>query len=653
MRNFSLCSTMIIMIWGACALLFMAVMGVDFIFSKDKVETSIAQNAMNQARYHTTKMNAMFSEASQVANILALHVSHVHQNVGDETDEQSISRYLRNILQQNPGLHGLGIAFEPGAFSNKTRAFAPYYNYENGEIVYCQMGDPKDPNCIDYFQQSWYRDAVKLAKPVWSEPYYDYLLMISYSYPIYRDNKCIGAVIIDISLKSISETISQIKLLQTGYSFALSKNGALLSSLDGRPVLEQNINQLNPKLARQIKDFKPTSAEDCLVVKTQCPLRNIPALLVIRPASNADTVVGSIGFVYPLNEINAEIYDLQKESTIVFGIGLVMLFIIVLSVSKTLTSPIVALADNVAKISQGDLKHKVPALSSLKEILVLQNSFNKMSDDLKTYLHELRETVAAKERIENELKIAHQIQASMLPRIFPPFPDRKELDIFGIMEPAREVGGDFYDFFFVDPTHFCMLVGDVSGKGIAAALFMVITKTLLRNEALNDQSPDKMLDRVNELLSLDNSECMFVTVFCAILDTETGEMACANAGHNPPLLKYATGDKTTFEYLKPNKNVVLGVMPGVTFKPDNFKMHAGDIFFLYTDGVNEAMNLDSEQFSNERLQKILNENQGQQPTTLIEEVRQEVAAFTAGTEQSDDITMLVIKYNGPSVEDAA
>lgn len=268
MRNLSLCSTMILMVWGACALLFMAVMGIDFLSSKDKVELSIAENAMNQARYHTTKMNAMFAEASQVANILALHVTNVYQDIGDEADEQSLSRYLHNILQQNSGLHGIGIAFEPDAFSNKTSIFAPYYNYENGKIAFCQMGDRKDPNYVDYFRQDWYRDAVNLAKPVWSEPYYDYVLMISYSYPFYRDNKCIGVVIVDISLKSISETISQIKLLQSGYSFALSKNGALLSSLDGSAVLEKNVNQLNPYLANQIKDFKPTSAEDCLLVNS-------------------------------------------------------------------------------------------------------------------------------------------------------------------------------------------------------------------------------------------------------------------------------------------------------------------------------------------------------------------------------------------------
>ena len=235
----------------------------------------------------------------------------------------------------------------------------------------------------------------------------------------------------------------------------------------------------------------------------------------------------------------------------------------------------------------------------------------------------------------------------MLPRIFPPFPDRKEIGIFGLMEPAKEVGGDFYDFFFINPDKFCMVVADVSGKGIAAALFMVITKTLLRTEAMNDLPPEEILGRVNNMISADNDELMFVTVFLAILDTRTGELTCANAGHNPPLLSFASDGKFSFEYLKLNKNVVLGVMPDVVFKPNSFKMCDGDVIFLYTDGVNEAMNVESSQFTDKRLRDTLNTNCDKEVTSLVKELRQKVATFTAGAAQSDDITMLAVKFNGP------
>ncbi len=252
----------------------------------------------------------------------------------------------------------------------------------------------------------------------------------------------------------------------------------------------------------------------------------------------------------------------------------------------------------------------------------------------------LKETIAEKEQIESELKIARSIQASMLPTRFP---ERNDIDIFAIMEPAWEVGGDFYDFFFIDDNKICLIIGDVSGKGVTAALFMVISKTLLKTEALRDLEPGEVLYRVNNLLCPDNEECMFVTVFCSILDLKTGELQYANAGHNPPLL-YT--NKADFTFIDVNKGFVLAAMDNTKFVTEKMYLKSGDLIFLYTDGVTEAMNTDQKQFSSSRLLQTLSSLKGKKVQKCIEGVREEVRSFVKEEPQSDDITMLALEYNG-------
>ena len=259
---------------------------------------------------------------------------------------------------------------------------------------------------------------------------------------------------------------------------------------------------------------------------------------------------------------------------------------------------------------------------------------------IKRFSVNLKETIAEKEQIESELKIARSIQASMLPTRFP---ERKDIDIFAIMEPAWEVGGDFYDFFFIDKNKICMIIGDVSGKGITAALFMVISKTLLKTESLRGLEPGDILFRVNNLLYPDNEECMFVTVFCSILDLKTGELQYANAGHNPPLL-YTDSDG--FEFIDVNKGFVLAGMDNTKFVTEKMYLKSNDLIFLYTDGVTEAMNPDQKQFSNNRLLQTLSNLKGEKVQKCIEGVREEVRSFVKEETQSDDITMLALKYNG-------
>ncbi|MCP4155274.1 MAG: SpoIIE family protein phosphatase [bacterium] len=259
------------------------------------------------------------------------------------------------------------------------------------------------------------------------------------------------------------------------------------------------------------------------------------------------------------------------------------------------------------------------------------------------FVENFKESIESKERLESDLRIANDIQTAMLPRQFPPFPHREEFDIIASMEPAKEVGGDFYDFFFIDETKLCFFIGDVSGKGVPAALFMVITKTLLRTEALRDLSPENILYNVNNILWPDNDECMFVTIFCAVLDTETGELVYANAGHNPPIL---TRKGKECEYLQMGKSLVLGPIPDSCFCSSRLFLSVGDTLFLYTDGVTEAMNSRMELFSDKRLLRIMSGLKERELPVMLDVVRQEITKFAREAPQSDDIAMLAIQYKG-------
>ena len=277
------------------------------------------------------------------------------------------------------------------------------------------------------------------------------------------------------------------------------------------------------------------------------------------------------------------------------------------------------------------------------EVGRLAESFVFMRAELRKNVKELMETTAAKERIESELQIAHDIQMGILPKIFPPFPERDEFEIYATLEPAKEVGGDFYDFFFIDNQHLCFVVGDVSGKGVPASLFMAVSKTLIKMEATRAIPSAEVMNRVNRNLSVDNPSLMFVTLFFGILNVHTGELEYCLGGHDPPYIIRTSGD---IELLALTDGMMLGVNEDFRYESRKTVIHKGETIFLYTDGVTEAMNPDESLFTEQRLEKTLAQWREKDTTTIINSVRETVRKFSEGTPQSDDITLLALKFYG-------
>ena len=279
-------------------------------------------------------------------------------------------------------------------------------------------------------------------------------------------------------------------------------------------------------------------------------------------------------------------------------------------------------------------------ISNIAEIRALGASVAKMETDTLQYMQNLMQVTAERERIDTELSLANRIQANMLPNIFPAFPDRTEFDIHASMTPAKEVGGDFYDFFLIDEDHLGLVMADVSGKGVPAALFMMMAKILMYNYAVMGGTPHEVLERLNSTICKNNDDSMFVTVWFGIYTISTGKVTAANAGHEYPIIKH--GDKG-FEILKDRHGFVIGGMSGLKYRDYEFNLEPGDMLFLYTDGVPEATQADGNMFGTERLLDALNSKAHGTTMELLENVRGEVEAFVGDAPQFDDLTMLAIK----------
>jgi sigma-B regulation protein RsbU (phosphoserine phosphatase) len=308
---------------------------------------------------------------------------------------------------------------------------------------------------------------------------------------------------------------------------------------------------------------------------------------------------------------------------------------------RMVSRPIARLTESVQGfVSESGVMKPTLELHTGDEMQTLSEAFGKMVRDIDRYTTNLALVVAEKERIGAELSVAKNIQASMLPSIFPAFPEREELDIYATMTPAKEVGGDFYDFFLVDDDRLAIVMADVSGKGVPAALFMVIAKTLLKNMAQTGRSPKDVLEKVNNQLCEGNEAEMFVTVWLGILEISTGKLTCTNAGHEYPVIKRAGGD---YELIKDKHGFVLAGMEGSRYKEYELHMDPGDRLYLYTDGVAEATNSNNELYGTERMLEALNNNKNVSCEKLLYNIKEDIDSFVKEAPQFDDITMLSLE----------
>ena len=640
LKNKGIAFKLSFLILMSSTLIFTFIFWYNYRSSHQVIVKYIEENARNLAQSTVNRLDKVPRIVEKVPKNLSYSLEAVSYTGGE------LVALLQSLVENNPEIYGAAIAFEPYAYDRNALCFAPYFYKCRGKTEFTYLGDES----CKYFYADWYQIPKELNHPVWTEPYYDEgrgnILMSTYSVPFYRtvlgERKLMGVVTADISLSWLQANVASIKIAQTGYGFLISKNGTFVTHPDAGLIMNETIFSVAE--ARGDKRLREVGRKMISGKSGFVPFKSLrtgkKCWMVYAPFSSSGW---SLAVLFPQDELMADVVRLNRTVIYLGLIGFLFLLVVIVLIARSITRPLSALANATGDIAAGNLDIELPPIKSLDEVGKLSHSFGDMKSSLKQYIEELTETTAAKERIESELKIAHDIQMGMLPKIFPAFPNRKEFEIYATIEPAKDVGGDLYDFFFLDEDHLCFTVGDVSGKGVPASLFMAITQTLVKTKATKGLISSTVLSRVNEDLSLDNPSLMFVTLFLGILNIRTGDLEYCNGGHNPPYIIRANGE---LESVETTNGMALGVVEDFHYKSKKVLLQKGDSLFLYSDGVTEAMNENDELFTEERLEKELKLLKDRPIQDLINGITEKLRAFSKGAPQSDDITMMRLKFYG-------
>lgn len=569
----------------------------------------------------------------------------------------------KNLYNQLLLISNCEYIFEP-IFNNNDCISSIYVGTESG--IYYKYSNDNSNERYDPRTRSWYTDAVKAAEksdiPVWQNVYISkstgkFCITCSKAFKN-KSGKILGVCAVDMYIDDISDLILKYKVGKNGYNFIIDKNGNIVmhpeyasifqdeSSFESFNLSESGlVNEILDKksdvISAKIDDknyyisFSPMEINDWTWVST------LPEEELMEPIYKIENLIDA--------SLEKSEKSLEKDFNfviivflIVFLVSFVIICFVCTKLSKNISLPITRLCEATKSIGRGNFDLSVDKNSD-DEIGKLAKSFNLMARNLKRYMKNLKKTTAEKEKVHSELMIANKIQKSMLPCIFPAFPERKDFDIYAVMDPAREVGGDFYDFFLIDDSKLALVIADVSDKGVSAALFMVVAKILIKNQLQNGDSPGEVLKIVNNRLCENNEVGMFVTCFLGIFDIKSGEFTYANAGHNPPFL-YRKSEKNCIAITSPH-GLVLGGTPNITYLQSKTYLYPGDFLFLYTDGVTEAANKRGRLFSQQKLEEIVNScgKKNVAIQDLIFDIKSEINKFVGNAAVSDDITMLALK----------
>ena len=528
---------------------------------------------------------------------------------------------------------------------------------DNGNIISIQIRE-----------RLWYQGASQTGKLYFTDITTDLFTgekSIMCSLPVYNEGELVAVIGCDLFLNDVSAAINSLAysgsfvciVNQDGHVIFSPQTEGTFQVLPSESAVDLR-NSDNWELSAFVKDSLSMGTELRLVVidgelcyVIGAPIKTVGwAILTVVPKSLADLAGKSMLEQFESIQGNATESFYKELENAKWTIMVLLAVVIILSttaaviLSKRIVKPLEAITKRVQSLGGDDLQFKMEDQFRTKdEIEVLAESFAMLSGKTLEYIDQIRSVTAEKERIGAELSLATRIQADMLPNIYPAFPWRPEFDVYASMDPAKEVGGDFYDFFLVDEDHLCIFIADVSGKGVPAALFMMASMIILANNAQMGKTPSQILHDTNAAICANNREEMFVTVWLGILEISTGKLTAANAGHEYPALKLADG---SFELYKDKHGFVIGGMNGAKYKEYEIQLEPGSKLFLYTDGVPEATNAEKELFGTDRMISALNEAKDKSPKETLTSVRHSVDEFVKDAEQFDDLTMVCVEYRG-------
>ena len=605
------------------------------------------------------------------------HVPEIEANL-DHPDK--LHNIMQRVVELNPHIRSCGLSFIADYYPQKGHWFCPYaVKDEDGKIECSTIGDSKH----DYLNAAWFTEALEADSSYWSKPFMDsrdtITPLVSYMVPIHnKQGKTVAILGADMSLYKFSGRLMRglslkgdtvhvsytrgeqdddnsansfrtLKEQLGSFYFIIDHDGTYIAHPDSGYVIRKNYFELAKATNDTIDDyvgrqmvagkegiFKDKEDNGCHF--DFFDLESSEVYMFYMPIEHTNW---SIAMAVARYSIDALAIGFGFIFLILIGLALLVVRLVGRFVAKRVTRPLGQLAASADEVAKGNFNAPLPQLKHYDEIHLLRDSFEEMQHSLTHYIDELKDTTASKAAIENELKVAHDIQMSMLPKTFPPYPERDDIDIYGSLTPAKDVGGDLFDFYIRnEKLFFC--VGDVSGKGVPASLVMAVTRSLFRNISAHVAEPDEIVRTLNNAMAEGNDTNMFVTLFVGVLDLATGLLEYCNAGHN-----YAMLIGNLVSTLPCDPNLPIGVMPDMTFTKQQLTIEPETTIFLYTDGLNEAEDPNHVLFGVQRIIRIaeLMVKEGKNdPTTIINQMIEGVHRFVDDAEQSDDMTILAIKY---------
>ena len=612
-----------------------------FIIVRNQIKSNftslLQQKGENIGDKNQYYMDRIFSDSQRLSDTI------INNQIITKADDERIHDFIMDCFvkarAERPELLAVVVAYEPEQGSNKE--YVPFVTYKNGEYV---KGYGKN-----YLNEPWYVNVKKTQKPLWANPFKGFIIpepLAAFTAPIFDtdgkgNKKFVGVLAIDQSIGFLQQSVESISAEDKAKAFVISSDGTIVAHENEEWCFKESINSLTQKIPslKFLFDEMTIKGKGIYLGKTS---ENNESFVYFTPLKSNDWI---FGVEFPIQELFAQERNFEHSFLVVALISLVFTVLFVLIISIRVTKPLKTLSGVANEIGKGNFDIKIPEnCYTDDEIGSLSNSMEQMELSLISYTENLKAVTSAKEKIENELKLAREIQKGILPKIVPPFPKCDTFEISSILQPAKEVGGDLFDHLMITPDKLCMAIGDVSGKGVPASLFMAVTQTFHRGLVISkDNSPQQIVSSLNSFVSNNNIANMFVTYLFAIVDLKTGIMSYCNAGHNPFYVIRADGSVE-----KPCKRhgIPLGVMSDREYGQSDLPLNHGDMVVLYTDGVTEANNSKEELFGDKALVTVL-EKCGAQHLSA-EETKQAifdaVVDFETGAEQFDDITILCFKY---------
>ncbi len=584
-----------------------------------------------EQRFQIVVTRAYREVQRRLSEVYVANVNNVHEIERDVDDPDKLYDHLARIVRQNPNIVSCRLLFVPDYYSEKGRFFVPFAARDTAGVVSVMRIDSVYHN---YSEEDWYVERMESDSADWVDPYFEAPLLtphiaprqlVTHAIPIHnREGRPVAVLCSDLSLEDMrNDMLQKVKQGKKHYEQnAKHPSYNCIIDRNGRYIL-------HPDKDRMLKDtldadvtFKGRQGAVSAIID------GVPSWICYR---NIRHVEWTVMMVVPEDLIQRHGRMLNATILLAMLIGLAAIYLFCLQQIRKVTSPLHRFARSAEEVAKGNFNAPLPDIRDDDEIRMLRDSFGNMQRSLSQYIDELKTTTAEKSAIENELTIARRIQMSMLTT---DFPERQDLVIHAMLTPAKAVGGDLYDFFLCDNRlYFC--IGDVSGKGVPAALVMTTACGAFRLLSESESEPVRIISRMNDMMIRKNSMTIFVTFFAGVLDLDTGHMRYCNAGHKAPLVDG--------QLLPVHRNLPIGVMPDVEYTTQEADLAPGSTLFLYTDGLDEAEDAGHQMFGKKRIYEVM-QTTSRQPRTLIERMTQAVADFVGDTEQSDDLTMLAIQW---------